>query len=406
MIFIGDDWAEAHHDLCVLDESGTTLAKRHLPEGVEGVAAFHAIVADLVEEPSEVAIGIETDRGLFVSAFVAAGYQVYAINPLSASRYRDRHSNSGAKSDPGDAKMLADLVRTDRQNHRKVAGDTDLAEAIKILARGHQNLIWTRQRQTNGLRSTLREFYPAALFAFEDLSSADALSVLKIAPTPTQGTHLSKSSISAALKRGGRQRNINKRTEEIQEALRSAQLAAAPAIAVAFGAIVASSVEVIAALQNQIKALESELANHFEQHPDAEIICSLPGLSTILGARILGEFGDDPNRYADAKSRRNYAGVSPITRASGTRRVVLARFARNQRLGDACYLWAFSALTKSPGARRFYDRQRAAGASHHQALRALANHLVGMLHGCLRRHQPYDEAFAWRGQPQQSEAAA
>ncbi len=128
-------------------------------------------------------IGIETDRGLFVSALVATGYQVYAVNPMSTSRYRDRHSTSGAKSDPGDAKVLSDMVRTDRHNHRPVAGDSETVEAVKVLARAHRSMIWSRSRQTNGLRSTLREFYPAALVAFENLASGDAIEVLKLART-------------------------------------------------------------------------------------------------------------------------------------------------------------------------------------------------------------------------------
>jgi hypothetical protein len=114
-----------------------------------------------------------------------------------------------------------------------------------------------------------------------------------------------------------------------------------------------------------------------------------------LGARVLGEFGDAPNRYTSTKSRKNYAGTAPITRASGTRRVVLARHARNKRLADAIYLWAFSAITASPGARAYYDQRRAAGDTHHQALRALGNHLVGILHGCLTSHTTYNEATAW-----------
>ena len=145
--------------------------------------------------------------------------------------------------------------------------------------------------------------------------------------------------------------------------------------------------------------LERQLAADFEQHPDAEVVRSLPGLGTILGARVLGEFGDAPDRYTDAKSRRNYAGTSPVTRASGTRRVVLARHARNKRLADAIYLWAFSAISVSPGARAFYDHRRAAADTHHQALPALGNHLVGFLHGCLASHTLYDEHTAWAYRP-------
>ena len=187
MIFVGVDWAEAHHDVHVEDEAGKRLARGRLPEGVEGIARFHELVGAHLDEPSEAVVGIETDRGLFVAALVAAGYQVYAVNPMSTSRYRDRHSTSGAKSDAGDAQVLADMVRTDRHNHRLVAGDSEAVEALKVLARAHQTMIWSRARQVNLLRSTLRESYPAALVAFDDLASADALEVLRVAPTPALG---------------------------------------------------------------------------------------------------------------------------------------------------------------------------------------------------------------------------
>ncbi len=394
-VFVGHDWAEAHHDVYVVDAEGRRLAKARLTEGMEGLARFHDLVAPLVEEPGEVVVATETDRGLFVGALVAAGYRVLAVNPMSTSRYRERHSTSGAKSDPGDARVLAELARTDAHNHRPIAGDSDLAEAVKILARAHQSLIWTRQRQTNQLRSTLREFYPGALSCFDELHGSDALAVLAVAPTPSLGRGLSRSKIASALRRGGRQRRVEERTEEIQTALRSAQLAAPAAVAEAMGATVTALVAVIRELNAQIAGLEESLAERFDQHPDAKTIRSLPGLGMVLGARVLGEFGDDPNRYADAKSRKNYAGTSPITKASGTRRVVLARFARNRRLADACYLWAFATLTASPGARAYYDERRAAGDTHHRALRALANRLVGILHGCLRHGALYDEDTAW-----------
>jgi transposase len=395
VIFVGVDWAEAHHDVYVEDEDGKRLAGGRLREGVAGITAFHDMVGRHATEPVEVVIGIETDRGLFVAALVAAGYQVYAVNPMSTSRYRDRHVTSRAKSDPGDAKVLADMVRTDRHNHRLVAADSQQVQAVKILARAHQSMVWTRGRQTNQLRSSLREFYPAALEAFDDLDHPDALEVLRIAPTPEQGKVLSKARIAAALRRGGRQRRIDQRASEIQSVLHGEQLAAPAIISTAMGASVAATVAVVATLNTQIDALATELAMGFEQHPDALVVRSLPGLGTILGARVLGEFGDEPNRYLDAKSRKNYAGMSPITRASGTKRVVLARHVRNKRLADAIYLWAFAALTASPGARAYYDAHRATGDTHHAALRALGNRLVGILHGCLAHHNLYDETIAW-----------
>jgi len=314
---------------------------------------------------------------------------------MSTSRYRERHSTSGAKSDPGDAKVLADLARTDYHNHRPVAGDTDLVNSIKVLTRAHQSLIWTRQRQTNQLRSTLREFYPGALNAFSDLTHGDALEVLRVAPTPELGRRLSISKIRSALRRGGRQRRLDDRAAEIQQALRADQLAAPDLITESMGSVVTALVGVISELNTQITGLEADLADRFDQHPDTKIIRSLPGLGMTLGARVLAEFGDDPNRYADAKSRKNYAGTSPITRASGKHRVVLARYARNKHLADACYLWAFASITVSPGARAFYDNRRERGDTHNRALRALGNRLVGILHGCLRHHTPYDEHTAW-----------
>ena len=225
-LFVGDDWAETHHDVHLMSETGERLAAKRLPEGLAGLTAFHRLIGDHAKDPCDVVIGIETERGLWVQALVAAGYQVYAINPLSVSRYRDRHSVGGAKSDAADAKVLADLVRTDRHNHRPIAGDSDLVSGLKILARAHQNLIWDRTRHTNRLRNDLREFFPAALVAFDDLAHRDAVSVLAKAPSPAEAARLSIAQIRSALKRGGRQRNLDARAAEIQTALRTPQIAA------------------------------------------------------------------------------------------------------------------------------------------------------------------------------------
>jgi transposase len=395
-IYVGIDWSEAHHDICALDETGTVLARRRIGEGLEGVGQLHALLADHAAEPNEVVIGIETDRGLLVGALLAAGYQVYAINPLAASRYRERHVTSGAKSDRGDAKVLADLVRTDRHNHRPVAGDSELAASLQVLARAHQNLIWSRQRLANQLRSSLREYYPAALAAFgTDLAHPVALGVLDAAPTPAIGRTLSLTKLAAILRRAGRERGVEPMAAAIQAELRAPQLAAPGLVSEAYGKSVAATVRILRELNAQLASLEAELAPSFEKHPDAEIYRSLPGLGIVLGARVLSEFGDDRTRFAHPKARKNYAGSSPITKTSGTHRVVLARMARNRRLAEACHQWAFCALTRSAGARDYYHLLRQRGKTHNQALRAVANRLVGILHGCLDHHQPYREDIAW-----------
>ena len=396
MVFLGVDWAEEHHDVCLLDDEGNRLEKARVPEGIEGVRRIHALVTNHAADPGEVAVGIETDRGLLVGALVGAGYQVYAVNPLAVSRYRERHGVSRAKSDQADAKLLADLVRTDRHNHRQVRGDSEQSLAVRVLARAHQAQIAARQRQANQLRNALLEFYPAALNILgTDLDSKMAVALLTIAPTPAAGRKLSRAQIRSALSRAGLQRSLDEKAAAIQQQLREEQLEAPPVVAQAFGAIVSGAVKVNRALNDEISDLETELTASFEAHPDAEIIRSLPGLGVVLGARVLAEFGDDRTRYATAKCRKNYAGTSPITKASGKQKVVLARFVRNRHLADATYLWAFCSLTASPGARRYYDTRRTHGANHHQALRALGNRLVGILHGCLRYGQNYSEVTGW-----------
>jgi transposase len=396
MRFLGIDWGEHHHDLCLLDQDGMVLAARRITDGLAGVGELHALAAAHAQDPTEVAVGIETDRGLLVGALLAAGYQVYAVNPHTVSRYRDRQGSSRAKSDRGDAKVLADLVRTDRHNHRQVAGDSPLAEAVKVLARAHQSLIWARQRHVNALRSALREFYPGALAALgAQLAEPEALAVLQLAPTPEQGRGLTRAAVRRALVGAGRRRNLQARVVAVHDALSATQLAAPAPIQAGYREVVGALAAVLGCLNEQVAALEQQLTSQFNAHPDAAIVRSQPGLGVVLGARVLGEFGDASDQYATAKGRKAFAGTAPVTRSSGLRTVVVARAACNQRLVDACYLWAFAALSASPGARRCYDAHRARGATHHQALRALGNRLVGILHGCLARRVVYQEQLAW-----------
>ena len=399
-LFVGDDWAEDHHDVELMDAAGRVLAKKRLPEGVAGMARLHELIAQHAQDPdergedAEVVIGIETDRGPWVAALVAAGYTVYAVNPLQASRYRERHGVSGAKSDTGDAHMLTDMVRTDSHQLRAVAGDSAGAGAVKAVARTHKTLIWDRTRQVQRLRHQLREYFPAALAAFEDLDAPDALELLAKAPDPARAAKLTRAQVSAALKRA-RRRDIPGKATAIMAALRSDQLGQPPAITAAYAATVRSLIAVITVLNEQVKVLESQVEADFGRHPDAEIYLSQPGLGPILGARVLGEFGDDPDRYASGKARKNYAGTSPLTRASGKKKIVMARFIHNDRLIDALMGQAFAALNASPGARALYDAERARGTEHNAALRKVANRLVGILHGCLKTRSLYDEATAW-----------
>ena len=254
MLFVGDDWAEDHHDVELVDEAGTVLARRRLPEGLAGVTGLHALIGEHLPDPgddpdpqAEVMVGIETERGPWVASLVAAGYTVYALNPKSVARYRERHSTSGAKSDAADAHLLAEIVRLDRAAHRPVAGDTALAEGIKLAARSHQNLVWERTRHVLRLRSALREFYPAALKAFPELDAPEALELLGKAPDPDTAARLSRRTIAAAYARANR-RDPAGRAENTLRILRADELRQPGPIQASFAAITSSEVAIIAAL--------------------------------------------------------------------------------------------------------------------------------------------------------------
>ena len=396
MRFLRIDWGEHHHDLCLLDHDGRVLAAGRIADGLAGAGELHALVAAHAQDPAQVAVGIETDRGLLVGALLAAGYQVYAVNPQVVSHYRSRHGSSRAKSDRGDAKVLADLVRTrpaqpSPGGRRQPAGrggqgagpcapepDLEPAAACQRVAQRAPGLL------------------PGALSALgAQLAEPEALAVLALAPTPEQGRRLTRAAVRRALVGAGRRRNLQARVVAVHAALAAPQLAAPAPVEAAYREVVGALVAMLRCLNEQVTILEQQLAARFAAHPDATILRSQPGLGLVLGARVLGEFGDAPHRYATARGRKAFAGTAPVTRSSGLRTVVVARAACNQRLVDACYLWAFAALTASPGARRCYDAHRARGATHHQALRALGNRLVGILHGCLARQVTYQEQIAW-----------
>src|SRR6201995_1717805 len=219
-----------------MDEAGKVLARRRLPEGMAGMGQLHALLGGLLGEDadgSEVLVGIETDHGPWVTALAAAGYRVFPVNPQQSARFRARHQVSGAKSDAGDAHVLADMIRTDSHQLREAAGDSPEAAGIKVLARTHKTMIWERTREVQRLRHQLLAYFPAALEAFGDLSAPEALELLGKAPEPARAARLTRAQVSAALKRAGR-RDITGRATAVLAALRSEQLGHPPVLTLAY----------------------------------------------------------------------------------------------------------------------------------------------------------------------------
>ena len=397
-ITCGIDWAENHHDVAVVDETGQILERRRIDTGVAGYGQLMTMLGEHADDPTEVPVGIETDKNLIVVALQAAGLTIYPINPRAVARYRERHGQSGKKSDPGDAFVLADILRTDRHRHRPLPAISDEGLAVKALARQHQEAVWALHQTISRLRSVLLEFYPQAVQAFPNLKHKAALTVLAAAPTPALGLKLNSRKIVTLLHKCGR-RNDAALVEQILTALNTHALRQSAPVEKALGQTVTGLLAIVGSMQAAAEQLEAALEVEFERHPLARVLRSAPGLGPILAARVLAEVGDDPRRFASANGLRAFAGTAPVTRASGRTRYVNARRVRNKRLGDACHWWAFAMLTKSAGARGHYDRRRAAGDTHNAALRNLANKLLGRLWWCLQNLQLWDDNTAWTASP-------
>jgi transposase len=395
-MWCGIDWAERHHDVAVIDDTGQLVAKARIGDDVAGFRQLLDLLAahrDPSREP--VPVAIETAKGLLPAALRAAGFQVFPINPLAVSRYRDRYSPSRAKSDAADALVLANILRTDRASHRPLPADSELAQSIRVLARAQQDAVWDRQQIANKLRSLLREYYPSFLACFEDLTSMGARAALHLAPTPAATTRLRRASVAAALRRGGRTRGIDAEAARIVAALPVEQLRQPPAVEAAMDHQAIAYLRALDTAVHNVQTLEVALAEAFDRHPDKPILTSFPGLGPVLAARLLGEIGDDRDRFATARGLKAFAGTAPVTRASGLKTSVTMRVVRNKRLGHAAYLWALPLLAHSPQARAHHDRRRARGDSYSAAARNLANRHLGMLYHCLQTRQLYDPAKAF-----------
>jgi transposase len=406
-VFCGIDWSERHHDVAIVDQDGALVARRRISDDLAGFTVLLDMLAEVGDRADAVTpVAIETPRGLLVAALRATGRPVYPINPMAAARYRDRHSIGRRKSDHGDAVVLANILRTDLAMHRPLPADSELAQAISVLARAQQDAVWHRNRIANELRSLLREFYPSFLAAFvnrtDGLCAPMARRTLALAPTSAEGAALSVEQVEAVLRGVGRRMRIAADVATITATLHAPQLRRLPQVEQAFGQQAEALLRLLDAVCTALDELTEATTEVFRSHPDYEIVTSFPGLADVSGARVLAEIGDDKDRFADARALKAYAGSAPRLGAQGT---VVYRRVKNHRLAAAGYVWAFSTLITSPGCRAHYDRRRAVGDRHAAAQRHLFNRLLGALHHCLTERLVYNEAQAFPPAPPVPEAA-
>jgi transposase len=398
-ITCGIDWAENHHDVALVDEAGQLVTKRHIGDDAEGYRQLLNMLAETGDSPkNRIPVAVETARGLLFACLRATGRKVYSINPMAVARYRERHRVARAKSDHADAMALANILRTDADVHRPLPADSELAQAISVLARAQQDAVWNRAQLNNQLRSHLKQYFPAALAAFQvrgiGLDSREARTVLAAAPDPTAAARLTRAQLRSLLRKSGRQRNIDTWTERLRTIFTGDYLHQLPLVEQAMGHQTAALVRQLDAACRAADDLAGAAAEAFDQHPDAEILSSFPGIGPLTGARVLGEIGDDRSRFRDARGLKAYAGTAPITVASGKSHAVHHRRVKNQRLAAAGYVWIFGALP-SPQVKEHYDRRRARGDRHTAAMRHVFNRLLGCLHHCLATGQKFDPTKAF-----------
>jgi transposase len=409
-ITCGIDWAENHHDVALVDETGKLVAKRRISDDVHGYQQLLTLLAESGDSAGEpVPVAVETARGLLISCLRATGRKVYSINPMAVARYRERRAVARAKSDHADARALADILRTDADAHRPLSADTELVQAIAVLARAQQDAVWNRGQLSNQLRSHLKQYFPAALAAFQvrgvGLGSREARAVLAVAPDPAAAAKLPTARLDSVLRKAGRQRNIEAWARRLRTIFTGEYLRQLPAVEQAMGRQTVALVTQLDAACRAADDLAEAAAAAFAEHPDAQILTSFPGIGPVTGARVLAEIGDDRTRFPDARGLKSYAGSAPITVASGKSRIVRNRKVKNQRLAAAGYVWIFGALP-SPQVKELYDRRRAAGDRHAAAMRNVFNRLLGCLHHCLQTGQAFDPDKAFQLPQSRPEPAA
>jgi transposase len=394
MLFVGIDWAETEHAACLLDVGGRVVQRLRVAHTAAGLRRLHAAIAAAAPAPAGVLVALERPHGLLVGSLLEAGYTVYALNPKSVERYRDRARTAGAKTDPADAELLARILLTDRDRHRPLLPSSPAAQEVRAVARDDERAARDERRLLNRLRLELLDVFPQALEAFPALEAPTALAFLARWPSVDAARPVAAAELDAFF-RQQRHGWPARAARRVRAALEAEALAAPAHLVRAKAATVRLLAEQLLLLHRQRAAWEQrlrELLAGDHAHPDGEVLLSLPGLDARLAARVLGEAGDRRERFPTPAALQCYAGTAPVTKRSGKACLVSSRLACNRVLRQACMQWAFCSLSRSAWARAFYDQHRAAGNGHYKALRALANRWLEVLHHLLLTGTTYDEA--------------
>lgn len=388
---VGLDWGATGHAVCVIDEGGAVRARIECPHTQAGLADLLARLKRL-GPPPELPIAIERPSGLVVETLVAAGHPVVPIHPNVVKACRPRYRAAGGKSDPGDAYMLADILRTDGHRFAPLTPASDDIKALRALVRGRDDLVATRVGLANQLRALLDSFWPGAAAVFAAVDSPVALAFLDRYPTPGSAGRLGPKRMRAFM---AQHRYCGRRSaEDLLERLRAAPAGlAGDAEADAKGELVRALVRSLATLVGAIAELTSRIEHAVADLPDGRIVMSFPRAGRVNAAQILAELGDVRARFQTEDQLAAEAGVSPVTHASGKSRGVVFRFACNHRLRAAVTCWADNSRHACAWAAERYAKARSRGCDHPHAVRILARAWLRVLWRAWTDRKPYDPAL-------------
>jgi len=397
-LFVGFDWASDHHDVVGLDARGQIVLDLRVEDTAEGWACLRQTLLDRVGgDLSRVAVSVETCNGPAVERLLEMGCQVYPLNPKAAERYRDRKAPMGSKSDRLDAWSFGDALRTDGHGWRLLQSDDPLTQELRILCRDEVQLIQQRTALVVQLRAALREYYPAALEAFDDWTHPSAWAFVEAFPTPGDLVRAGKRRWEKFLHvhKLYRPQTAARRMETFAQADR---FAGPPAVTRAKSRLVLATAAQLKVLQKQIDQYRQAIGELFARHPDHDVFGSLPGAGPKIAPRLMAELGDRRDRFEEAQSLQCYGGTAPVTEQSGKKRWVHFRTGCNKHLRAALHLWANLSREKSTWAQVYYQHKRDQGKRHATALRCLAQRWLKILWKMWQTHSRYDEALHTRNQ--------
>jgi transposase len=388
-LYVGIDWADDHHDVYVTDETAHALDNFSIPNSYEGLEKLKQRLGKLSNKPEHISVAIESHQGLLIYALLEAGYTVYPINPKAMDRYRDRYRMSSSKSDPQDAMVLANILRTDLHLYKPLPREIAADARLKHLTRAHKSLVQQKVKLVNQLTVQLKSYYPAALQLFSGLDQEITLSFLERYPTPGKGAAASLAEILEFFK--GQGYSHRRRAPLVHEILRKQALSVPRELEEAHSTIMLSLVRVLHSLLAEIAKLAKEISWEFKKNPAYAVFCSLP-TGEMTAARLNAELGSNGSRYPTRDFVKTVAGTAPVTRRSGKTIVVYFRWQCNKHLRGAFQDLARESIRRCTWAREYFTGQLQRGHRLSRAYRALANRWASILWKMLQEQQPFDQS--------------